>query len=260
MAKNRTISSGVITDSLRYSLPRVDARRHITSTNTVLKELGLAGAPDGYLLTADQQTEGRGRLGRSFASPACTGIYMSLLLREEGILENPARITATAAVAVSVAVEKVCGVKTGVKWVNDLFVHGKKVCGILAEGCATADPFAVLGIGVNVFRPRDGFGELSDIADGILPYREDTSEIRSRLVAEIVNEFYDRFRGDKRSSVYSEYRERLFILGRDITVRRGDDVLTLRAVDIAHDFRLLVEHPSGEREYLSCGEISIISF
>ncbi len=264
MNKEKRISEETICNHLRYDLPRVDVRREITSTNTVLKELAASGAPEWYLLTSEEQTAGRGRLGRSFASPSKTGIYMSLLLKGEKILENPAEITATAAVAVSSAIQKVCGVETGIKWVNDLFVSGKKVCGILAEGSTgtsvSETPFVVLGIGVNLFKPKMGFGDLSHIADGILPYREDTAELRGRLIAEISNEFLDRYTQGNAVEVYSEYKRKLMILGKEVCFRRGEGTLTVRVIDLDSDFRLLVEHPSGEREYLQTGEISIISF
>lgn len=102
----------------------------VTSTNTVLMEMGVAGAQEGTLVAADQQTAGKGRRGRSFYSPEHTGVYFSVLLRPQFSMREALMITAAAAVAVARAIEQLVGAEPAIKWVNDLFLHGKKVCGI----------------------------------------------------------------------------------------------------------------------------------
>ena len=132
------------------------------STNTALRALAEAGAPEGTVYIAQSQTGGRGRMGRSFFSPAGTGLYLSLLLRPT--TWEPARaaqLTAAAAAAMCEAIREVTGKEPGIKWVNDLLLDGKKVCGILTEASFSMESgvleYAVLGLGVNVYPPEGGF-------------------------------------------------------------------------------------------------------
>ena len=126
----------------------------LDSTNSYLKEMAAKGAQEGTIIIANRQSAGRGRLGRSFFSPEEKGIYMSILLRPDISLERAVLITSMAAVAVAEAIEQVSGIQTKIKWVNDIFLNKKKVCGILTEAGIDAETgtleYAVLGIGVNV--------------------------------------------------------------------------------------------------------------
>ena len=172
----------------------------VGSTNTICIERARAGAPAGYVAVACEQTGGRGRMGRQFYSPEGTGIYMSMLLRPESVpAERVSDITTMAAVAVCQAIETVCGKAAEIKWVNDVFVDGRKVCGILTEAefnptvsrtqssptKATAESkagtsvaggstiFAVPGIGINVYEPEGGFpDEIKDTAGAIFSSQE----------------------------------------------------------------------------------------
>ena len=124
------------------------------STNRQLKELAESGAPEGTVVIAEAQSNGRGRLGRSFFSSQGSGIYMSILLRPEIELQNAVRLTSMTAVAVAEAIERVCEIPARIKWVNDIFLNKKKVCGILVEAGIDAVEqklnYAVVGIGINV--------------------------------------------------------------------------------------------------------------
>ena len=137
----------------------IHVEKTVTSTNTVLKELAKDGAPSGYVLLAQQQTAGKGRLGRRFYSPDKTGVYLSVILRPKLTIENALFITTSAAVAVSRAIETISNnkVKAQIKWVNDVYVDNKKVCGILTEAAVDFESggleYAVLGIGVNILAP-----------------------------------------------------------------------------------------------------------
>ena len=125
-------------------MQRVLCLSTVDSTNNRLRELALGGAPAGQVVLADAQTKGRGRRGRVFASPKQQGIYLSVLLRPDSLPADIAEITAWTAVAVNNAIESVCGIRAGIKWVNDLVIDRKKICGILTEtsvesesGCGT---------------------------------------------------------------------------------------------------------------------------
>ena len=126
----------------------------LESSNRTAKTLALEGAPHGTMVLTSQQTAGRGRLGRRFESPAGKGIYLSLVLRPGLPMTEAQAVTVSAAVAVCRAVKRLCGLDLGIKWVNDLYYNGKKVCGILTEAGADIESgqleWLVVGIGLNL--------------------------------------------------------------------------------------------------------------
>ncbi len=231
----------------------------IPSTNTYLKEIAKSGASEGTVVISRSQSNGKGRLGRSFFSPGGTGIYLSLLLRPDSSCDNALSITVCAAVAASEAIESVTGVSAKIKWVNDIYCNNKKVCGILTEG--QIDPitphlsFAVLGIGINVHPPKDGFPkELSDIAGSILPYSEN-EDIPNRLTAVFLDNFIEKYRhlGDK--SFLDSYRHRSNLIDKRVRVLNSDTVGTVAGID--EDFRLLLRLDDNSILPLSSGEVSV---
>lgn len=228
---------------LSLSLPaRVD------STNARLK--GLARdrkiSPP-YLMIAGQQTAGRGRLGRSFLSPPGTGLYMSLLVRPES-MEEPGRLTILAAVAVCRAIEEATGLQPRIKWVNDLFLRGKKICGILAEG---AGECAVVGIGVNLKTPPGGFPEELTIAGAL-----DAGADRMRLAGLIARYFLEGMETPGDPAILQAYRERMPLIGREILYTRNGQKKSARVTGVAEDGGLMVE-TEGKSEILRSAEISL---
>jgi len=135
----------------------------VTSTNTLVRQRAAEGEREGLAVIASAQTEGRGRKGRSFFSPDGTGIYMSLLLRPQVAPDMALRVTTIAAVSVCQAIERLTDRKSGIKWVNDVYMDNRKVCGILTETALSAAggrlDYVVLGIGVNALEPPGGFPE-----------------------------------------------------------------------------------------------------
>ena len=207
--KGYLLSGGESDDFTRYGLLRIrqllkksaaDAeitiKDTVTSTNTLLRSAAENGAPDKTVLIANEQTEGRGRRGKSFYSPADSGIYMSILLRPDFGADKAFILTAGAAVAAVRAVKKVCGIDAGIKWVNDIMLDGKKICGILTEAVTDFESgslqYAVMGLGINISRPKDGFpSEISDIASSLYSDEAADSELKCSLAAEILNSFFD---------------------------------------------------------------------
>ena len=231
----------------------------LVSTNNTARENAACGASEGVVF-ALTQTGGKGRKGRSFFSPQGSGIYMSLLLRPHHFsAEKAASLTTMAAVAVCEAIESVCGKTAKIKWVNDVFVDGKKACGILTEAAmgietGTLD-YAIVGIGINVTPPREGFpDELKSIAGAILLSPQ--SDGKNRLATEVINRFMYYYLS-KNQGYVSSYRSKSFILGRQITVIGFDSERTATALDIDGECRLIVRYDSGETAALSSGEISI---
>lgn len=243
------------------SFCRIDARDTVSSTNTVLKAYGEKGEPEGLVLIAEEQTGGKGRLGRSFYSPAKTGLYMSILLRPKLTVDKALFITTSAAVAVSRAIEEEAQVEAKIKWVNDVYCRGKKVCGILTEASIDFEngglSYAVLGIGINISNPPGGFPpELRDIV-GSLCESEPVGDMKSRLAASVLNNFFLYYDAIEEKAFLPEYRSRSFLIGRQVTYMK-DGTETLAVVeDIDEMARLVVSLPGGSTEALGAGEVSV---
>ncbi len=224
---------------------------HLPSTNDVARAAALEGADAFYTVVAKSQSGGVGRMGRHFASPP-GGTYFSTVLRPTLPREKFGAITPFCAVAVHRAVAELVGVSLDIKWINDLLLAGKKVCGILATAGEDKNgkPFVVLGIGINTGRENLP-EELGGIAT-TLPY----NDIKG-LVERILHHLEDFEREIIDSTWLSYYRTHATCLGSDVTVIRGESVRSARALDIDNDGGLLVAYTDGERETLRGGEISL---
>lgn len=230
------------------------------STNSLLKDLAKLDAPEGTIIISNSQTCGKGRYNRKFYSPKNCGIYMSILLKPTLPATESVLITAAAATAVNEAVLKICSKETQIKWVNDLMLDGKKICGILTEGSLNAKTecfnWAILGIGVNVYEPKSGFdAEIKDIATAITT--EVKPNLRNKLCAEIINCFFKYYKNLKNRAFLKAYRQKSCVLGKEVNVIKNQTNLEALALEIDNDCRLLVEYKNGEKGYLTSGEISI---
>ena len=232
------------------------------STNDLAREAALRGEPEGLVVVADTQTAGRGRQGRTFVSPPGTGVYLSLLLRPKLPAAEAVAVTGIAAVAAARAIGDVGGGSAGIKWVNDLYLRGKKVCGILTEAAMDMESggldYAVLGIGVNLFSPPGGFPpELAEVAGAVFPGKPEDDE-RSRLIAAILDRFLPLYRALPDRGWLEEYRARSILTGREVRfIREGREHrgLVLGVDDAA---RLLIRLEGGEETALSSGEVQLI--
>lgn len=230
----------------------------LDSTNNRAKALAAAGAPHGMTVIADSQSGGRGRLGRSFFSPEHSGVYLTVILRPDCAPERASLLTSLAAVAAARAVEKVSDADVKIKWVNDLYLNDKKICGILTEAGLGLEAgrldYAVTGIGINVNRmafPPD----LREIATSI-GNETGQSPDRNRLIAEILNEL-DALYGDlEKGTFLEESRKRSNVIGRTVTVIEGGKQYPARAQDIDDQGRLVIETADG-KACLNYGEVSL---
>lgn len=218
----------------------------IDSTNDEMKRRALNGEGEISLLVAEAQTKGKGTKGRSFFSPEGTGIYMSLLLRPDYTPQECTFLTTMAAVSCAKAIEKVTGIKMQIKWVNDLYLEGKKVGGILTQAHLAQNgkevEWSVVGIGINLSEPTGGFPEeLKGIATAL----GKGGSIKNRLISEIVNEFVLYYRNLTKKEFIKEYSERLLGLNEEITVKDGDGEYTGRVVGIDEMCRLKITLPDG---------------
>ena len=231
------------------------------STNALVREKANQGRPEGCVIVACEQTDGRGRYGRQFFSPIDSGVYLSLLLRPTAYSPQQATcLTAAAAAAMCQAIEAVTGQQPGIKWVNDIFLHGKKVCGILTEAAVGLETgtlnYMVLGAGVNLYPPVKGFPEeIRPIAGSVL--ERSCPEAKNRLVGEFLNRFWDFYTHPECRTYLEDYRARSLAIGRNVTVLSNGQAVSAYAYGIDDDFRLLVRYENGDTEALSYGEIRI---
>lgn len=231
------------------------------STNALLRDRAAAGAPEGSVILANQQTQGRGRLGREFYSPPDTGIYLSLLLRPRGMEPSKAvKLTTMAAVAACDAIEKVSGKEASIKWVNDIYLNEKKVCGILTEASYSLESgsldYVILGIGFNVYPPAGGFpSELAGIADSILKIQTDQG--KNRLAASFLRRFLKIYQGTAERDYAAVYRAKSMVIGQPIRVISPAGTRNAYALDVDKDCRLIVRWEDGTVESLSSAEVSI---
>ena len=218
------------------------------STNTRLKEWAREGriaAP--YVLTADSQTAGRGRLGRRFVSPSGTGLYMSILI---ALPENTdaGKITVLAAVAVCRAIHELTGLQPKIKWVNDLFLRGKKVCGILAE---RIDEGVIVGIGVNLKTPPGGFPPEAGVAGAL-----DVDIDRFALAGTIARYFLNGMETLDTDDAIAYYRAHMPLIGQEIRYQKDGQEKNARVTGVSDDGGLMIEDDSGPH-ILRTGEVSL---
>lgn len=222
----------------------------LPSTNDLAKDLAKKGAKENTVIIAERQTAGRGRTGKSFFSPEDSGVYLSVILKPDVLPTEAYKITISAAVAAVMALKEI-GVQADIKWVNDIFLGGKKVAGILTEASFSKNKldFAVLGLGINFYPPIDGFPKDIELSAGYL-FSKPAENRKNKFVAAFLNNFTD-----FSSEILSEYKRHCFILGKTVFV--GDRKIPAKALDISERAELLVEYENGEKAFLNSGEISI---
>ncbi len=242
-------------DSIQW-LPVTD------STNTQAKLLARKGAPHGTVLLADQQTGGRGRLGRSFHSPGGTGIYMSMILRPHCPPEKLMHLTCAAGVFLCDAVESVTGIRPGIKWANDLVVGRRKIAGILTELGFSSDglvDYVVVGIGLNCTQQESDFPEDLRAVAGSLASVSGEIISREAVAAAMIDQLYqmDKQLFCNRREIMERYRRDCITLGKEVSVIRGDVIRHGLAQDICDDGALRVLYPDGQIETVNSGEVSV---
>lgn len=235
----------------------------VDSTNTECKRRAVSGAAEGLVVIAEEQTGGRGRLGRSFQSPRGRGLYLSALLRPRLEPQEAADFTAWVAVAVCDGVEAACGVRPRIKWTNDLVLDGRKLCGILTElgleSETNALEYLVTGIGININHTPEDFDE------AVRPVAVSLAQIlghpvrRSEVAAQVIlalDRMYAAFPQNKREYL-DKYRAGCLTPGNQVQLVTPVSRQEALALEIDDDFRLVVELPGGTRKALSAGEVSV---
>ncbi len=244
-------------DELHTLLPNMDVvvLDSVDSTNNEAKRRIVSGGQKPLLVTAESQTAGRGRQGKSFYSPDGTGVYMTLVVHPNAPILDAVSVTTRASVAVCRAIRTLCAVQPEIKWVNDLYLNGKKICGILVEAVSDFETgitkSLVIGVGVNV-STREFPDDLPDAASLSI-----AGLSRTRLIAEIVKELCRETADLQDRSYLTDYRRWSLVLGKEVKYIRNDGTYFATAVEIDDNGGLIVENDQGERTTLQSGEISL---
>ncbi len=233
----------------------------VGSTNIVMRDFTIE--PQGLVIAANEQTDGRGRLSnRRFFSPKDSGLYVSILLKPKQTVGDAALITSLAAVAVCETIEQLSDKKAMIKWVNDIYIDNKKVCGILTQGSVNAQgalDYAILGIGVNLITPAEGFpDELLQKAGAVFDGADDEN-IDSLFLASLLNIFFSYYEALTQAEIASRYRARSLVLHKNIMVLNGENSYNAYVDDIDDSCNLLITTgKENQKQVISSGEVSII--
>ena len=257
--KNDILSDIEIRNNLLSKYKNFDIRifEVVDSTNIQAKKIIAKKVFDnGTTLIADEQTDGKGRFGRSFFSPKSTGIYLSTIIKKTLKLQDVSLITIISALAVCKVIAKLTSSKPQIKWINDIYVDGKKVCGILTEAVSnfetqTTDAI-VAGIGVNLktsFFPEELKEKAGCVTEGNVS--------RNIFIAEFLNNLFSLAENIYDKKIIEEYKELSLVLNKEIKYLSGDTVITAKAVDINEKGNLIVQYADGTKDILESGEISI---
>lgn len=246
--------------SEKYKKFTVQIYKILDSTNTYAKKIIIDGAKHGTIIIANEQKAGRGRFGRTFFSPADTGIYLSIILKPQKKISDTSLITIAAAVAVCDTIKKTTCSEPKIKWVNDIFLNGKKICGILTEAVSDFESgiveSAVTGIGINIKTAEERFPEdLKRTASSLFP--ENIS--RNQIIAELINNFFELYENLSDKNLIERYKEYSLVLGKEITYFKDDKTQTGTAVDINENGNLIIKDKNKKTSVLESGEVTLNS-
>lgn len=238
----------------------------VSSTNDLANAYAAEHQNIDAVFTADSQTNGRGRRGRSFYSPKNSGLYISFLIHPEKTLVNPSLLTCMTAVVICRSIEEVCGIYTHIKWVNDIYYEQRKICGILTEG--KIDPetgslsYAVIGAGLNLFDPDSGFPDDIKEKAGALISGSPDYKIKNKLFRSIIENFSRYCDNYDVNSFIDEYRDRSMLIGKYVKItgynnRSFPDDESALVTGIDDNCRLLVRFKDGSSYALESGEVSV---
>jgi len=260
---NDTLSEHLIKSKLTSTIigKRLEILPSVHSTNQYLKEMNSEDMESGFTVIANEQTSGRGRRRREFLSPRDEGIYLSILLKLNGKQHDIRLLTICAAVAVSKAIEAVCKINAEIKWVNDIYCNGKKICGILTEAIISGElqelDTVIVGIGINTGNVTF---EIKEIATSV---KKETGicGIRNELIAELLSQFeniyIDYTENGKAHEIIQYYESKLFIKGRQVIVVNLEDEYRATVLGVDSGGALIVETANGDIKHISTGEIKL---
>lgn len=234
----------------------------VDSTNDEAKKRAREGAKEGTVVIAEEQTKGRGRLGRNWTSPKYKGIWMSIILRPDIDPMKVSKVTQIGAAAVTMAAEEM-GIETFIKWPNDIIMNGKKVCGILTEmsGELTKVNYVIMGIGINANIEKEEFPEEIQVVASSLKIEKGQYVKRKELVSKVLNNFenlYDEFINEGKIDKSIEIcREKSILIGKQVRIIEREKETKAKVLDLNKDGKLIVQYEDGKVEEIISGEISV---
>ncbi|HYE82256.1 MAG TPA: biotin--[acetyl-CoA-carboxylase] ligase [Clostridia bacterium] len=236
---------------------------NVTSTNTYAKKAAEEPFEEGTVIIAEEQTAGKGRLGRLWVSPKGKGIWMTIMLKPDILPVDAPKLTIAAAHAVVKAFLRCCRLDARIKWPNDITVGSKKICGILTEMSAEGDEikYVVIGIGINANIGLEDFGpEISNIATSV-KLESGRCVSRKALAASVLNEFEEVYKAFVRDgsirSFLNEYKDKSAVLGKEIRIISKKEEITGFALDISEEGHLVVRLADGSVRDIMSGEVSV---
>lgn len=262
--RNDVLSQALIQAALPASLQSLPLTvlASAPSTNQLAKTAAVQQATTPQVFLADEQTAGYGRYGRGFQSPAHSGIYLSLLLAPMQDLSQVGLLTTATATAVMRAIRKATGIQVAIKWVNDLYLNHKKVCGILSEAVSDMETqqitSLVVGIGIDFYLPNTSLPLELQAKVGSL-FQTTPTITRNQLIAAILTEFFALYPTYPNGAFLNEYRAHSFLIGRRVTLQIGDRTIEGEVTDIDDHGQLCLATPTGPLT-LNAGEVTKVHF
>ena len=244
--------------SKKYKNLPINIHKTIDSTNTYAKKITIDGAEHGTIIIANEQTSGKGRFGRSFFSPVNTGIYLSILFRPKKNIADTSVITIAAAVAVCKVIQALTNTNPKIKWVNDIFLNDKKICGILTEAVSDFESgiveSVIVGIGINIKTTKEQFPkEIKETAGSLFP----NNIYRNQIIAEIINNLFELYNNLSDKELINKYKEYSLILNKELTYFKDSKKYVGKAIDINKNGNLIVEDKNGQIYILESGEVTL---
>jgi len=237
---------------------KVIYKEEVTSTMDEAFALGAGGCPDGTVICAENQTKGRGRLGRNWVSPKGKGVYFSVVLRPRLELSEASKMTLLVAVAVCEALRGIADIDVKIKWPNDLMIGDKKIAGILTELNAEIDRvlFMVVGFGVNVN------SALTQLPPQSASLKSETGQQFSRVlvmqrILQSLDQWYERMRQNGFDSVLERWKDLSLTLGQKVRLSDPNGVIDGTAVDLSPEGGLIIEQDNGSRIKRMSGDVSL---
>lgn len=256
------VFTGEIIKSYMHSPVKIEYIPNVTSTNDIIMEYGKNGREEFVAVVADSQSHGRGRKGRIFYSPDNAGTYFSILLRPNIHFSESLYITTAAAAAVTEAIKQLYNIDTEIKWVNDVYYKGKKICGILTEAhidmeSGTVD-YAALGIGINIFEPEGSYHkDIKNIAGAAFCRNMFDNKIRCEITAKVIDIFYEYYKNLSSMTFLDIYKSRSFLTGKNIMFEKDGIMQKAFVKGIDDRCRLSVILENGIEENLLSCEVSL---
>lgn len=233
----------------------------IDSTNNYAKKIAQDGFEEGTIVLSDEQTGGRGRLGRNWVSPPGTGLWMSIILRPNIEPFEAAKITEIAAGAVAKAIDRLTDAEPGIKWPNDIIINKKKVCGILTEMSAELNyiNFVVVGIGINVNTEEfpQGIDEIATSIKKATGMHISRKDLFLTIIREFEGLYYDFIEAGSLEKTIKICKEKSVVIGKKVRIINKDKVMIAEALDINKNGELVIRKENGEIINIISGEISV---